>query len=300
MPARVVYTDEVVNTAIERLPVLRKAGAEIRHTVHSAVMKTGPVGRFVADLLHGTWLGHPLHPVLTDITIGAWFFGSVFDLLAAATGLRRHREAADRLMEIGAMSAVPTALAGLTDYSTIKQEAVEHGAAHALLNSLALTLYLGSIRARHTRNRTLGLILSGIGLQMMLISAWLGGELVYKHRIGVRHGQRSGKLDHWTSVIRADELLESQPVRVDVDEMPVMLVRRYDQIYAIGATCAHAGGPLEQGKLVDHCIQCPWHDSVYDLRTGGRVHGPTTYNQPHFRTQVVNGWVQIRAAEIND
>lgn len=297
MPARVLYTDDAVNKAIERIPVLRKVGTEVKHTVHSAVLKGGPVTRRLADLLHGTWLGHPLHPVLTDLTIGAWTFGAVFDLLASMSGLRRHRDAADALTEMGTLSAVPTALAGLTDFSTIKQDSVEHGALHGLLNTIALGLYLGSIRARRTGNRELGVVLSAVGLQMIIVSAWLGGELVYRNRVGVNHGQRGDKPEAWTPVMRADELLESEPVRVDVDDIAVMLVRRNGQVYAIGAVCSHAGGPLEQGTLVGNCIQCPWHDSVYDLRTGGRVHGPTTYNQPRFDTQTINGWIEIRAAD---
>ena len=81
-----------------------------------------------------------------------------------------------------------------------------------------------------------------------------------------------------------------------VDGKHVLLCREGDRIFAIGAVCSHAGGPLDQGKISRGCVQCPWHDSVFDLRDGRIVHGPATQPQPSFETRVSGGRVEIRLA----
>ena len=90
----------------------------------------GKVGKSLAegpfgDLLKGKWLGHPLHPVLTDIPIGFWTSGMVLDFLAPKAG----RKAAQRLIGLGTLSAIPAALAGLTDASSIEDPAERRVAA---------------------------------------------------------------------------------------------------------------------------------------------------------------------------
>jgi nitrite reductase/ring-hydroxylating ferredoxin subunit len=75
----------------------------------------------------------------------------------------------------------------------------------------------------------------------------------------------------------------------------VLLYRYGGTVYAISAVCSHAGGPLEEGQFDGFCVQCPWHDSVYDLRDGSVVHGPATFNQPAYRARIYNGQIEIRA-----
>jgi nitrite reductase/ring-hydroxylating ferredoxin subunit/uncharacterized membrane protein len=296
MPARDLATIELIDSAIENMTVLKKAGTEIKHRLHKLVLNGGRPARTVADLLHGTWLGHPLHPVLTDATVGAWTFGAVFDLLANVTGQRKMRHAADMLTEMGLVTAGATAVTGLTDYSTIKQEAVEYGAAHALLNTTATVLYLLSVRARRMGERDTGVTLSTLGFGAVMVSAWLGGELVYRHRVGVDHADREAKPEDWTPVLSIIELNENESRRVEVEGLPILLYRHNGEIMAVGATCAHAGGPLNEGTFDGYCVQCPWHDSVYDLRDGDVVHGPSTYRQPTFETRLMNGQIEVRAS----
>jgi nitrite reductase/ring-hydroxylating ferredoxin subunit len=90
------------------------------------------------------------------------------------------------------------------------------------------------------------------------------------------------------------------PRRVTLGTHAILLYREDDEIHAIGAVCAHAGGPLEQGEFYDGCVQCPLHDSVYDLRTGKVVHGPSTYSQPHYEVRVADGMIEVRAAEAQE
>jgi len=299
MPPRDLPTIEMIDETIENSTVLKKGGTEVKVSLHKVILNTGPAGRLLADLLHGKWLGHPLHPVLTDITLGAWVSGAVLDVMGLLTGRRRMHDAADTLAEMGTLSAIPTALAGITDYSAIKQEAVEYGAAHALLNSLALGLFLLSIRARRNGERDSGVALSLAGLGASMLSAWLGGEMVYRLRVGVDHARGASKHEEWTPVLSAALLGEGEARRVELEGEPVLLYRSGGEIFAIGAVCAHAGGPLDEGQFDGHCVTCPWHDSIFDLRDGSVVHGPSTYDVPHYEVQVrpLNGQIELRAAE---
>jgi nitrite reductase/ring-hydroxylating ferredoxin subunit/uncharacterized membrane protein len=297
MPARDLPTIEIIDDTIENSTLLKKGGTEVKVSLHKAILGAGPLGRSLADLLHGKWLGHPLHPVLTDITLGAWVSGVVLDLASLATGRRRLSEAADTLVELGTVSALSTGLAGMADYSAIKQDAVEYGAAHALLNGSALALFVASIRARRQRKRDTGVALSLAGLGVSMLSAWLGGEMVYRLRVGTDHAKRASQDEDWTPVLSAILLAEGEARRVELHDEPVLLYRHNGAILAVGAVCPHAGGPLDEGQFDGACVTCPWHDSVFDLRDGSVVHGPSTYNLPAYAVRVVNGQIELRAAE---
>lgn len=288
--------EDSVEAALERMEPVQEVGMQAARAVHDAVLKDERA-RNVADTLHGTWLGHPLHPVLTDLTIGSWVLGGVFDAVGALTGSRFARRAGDTLIGIGTASAVPTVLAGIADYSTIPQPAATAGTLHGLLNTVGLSLYLLSLRDRRNGHRARGLLFSSLALGVAGISAWLGGHLVYRHKVGVDHSDTFTGPKDWTPVLDADELADRTPRRVEVEGKPVLLFREGNDIYAIGATCAHAGGPLDEGKFYDTCVQCPWHDSVFDLADGHIVHGPATQPQPVFDTRIRNGQVELRLRE---
>jgi nitrite reductase/ring-hydroxylating ferredoxin subunit/uncharacterized membrane protein len=282
---------------LERIPGYSQVARNIARGLHQAVLKGGKPVRKLADLLHGTWLGHPLHPVLTDVTIGAWLYASLMDMVALVTRSKQVEQAADTLAAIGVASAVPTALAGATDYSGIKRGAAPLAVLHALMNVEALLYYSASLFARRNGNRLQATILSELGMGTVLLSAYLGGTLVYKHRVGVNHAPKPSGPREWTPIMSETDLPESQPRRIDVEGAPVLLYRYGGTVYAIGAVCAHAGAPLEEGTFDDRCVQCPWHDSVYDLRDGSVVHGPSTFSQPAYRARILNGQIEIRLAE---
>jgi nitrite reductase/ring-hydroxylating ferredoxin subunit len=134
-------------------------------------------------------------------------------------------------------------------------------------------------------------------LGLSCVSAWLGGMLVYKDKVGVDHRDRFSGPKKWTPVLDESELPSKKPTRVEVEGKPVMLYRDGHKVYAIGATCAHAGGPLDEGKVEGGCVTCPWHDSVFDLRNGRVVHGPATFPQPSFAARLRNGQVELRIIE---
>jgi nitrite reductase/ring-hydroxylating ferredoxin subunit len=189
---------------------------------------------------------------------------------------------------------VPTALAGLADYSAIDQDAVAVGSAHALLNSTGLGLYLLSMWARARDRRGLGVLLSTTALGIVGASAGLGGDLVYRRRVGVNHAPLATTPADWMAVLPLAEIAEYEARRVEIDGTPVLVYRDVEAVYAIGAMCSHAGGPLEQGTFDGACVECPWHQSVFDMRDGRVVHGPATLDQPSYQARIRDGKVEIR------
>lgn len=252
--------------------------------------------RDLADLLHGKGLGHPLHPILTDLTVGSWSLAFFFDLLSILPGTGDVKRFADVLTVIGTTTAIPTSLSGLTDYSTIKRSAASYGAAHGMLNGAAFICYMRSTIARVTGgSRSTALFYALLGVTLITVSAWLGGDLVYRHRVGVNHVPQSD-VPTWTPVLALDDLNAGEPVRVEANRVPVLLFRQGDEVFAINAVCSHAGGPLDEGRVVNEvCIECPWHQSLFDMRDGDVVHAPATYAQPHYHVRIHDGQIEIRS-----
>ncbi len=274
------------------------AGTAVSNAIHNAVLAGGEPARKVADVLHGTWLGHPLHPVLTDITIGAWVLGSMFDTIGAISDDDGIRTVADRLTEVGTISAVPTALTGLTDFSTFPDWSATPATIHGATNLVNIGLYGWSIVERRRGNRRRGVALSALAMALSCFSAWLGGALVYKHKVGVDHSDTFKGPKGWKAVTAVSTLHQRKPRKVELEDgKAVLLYRDGDEIYAIGNKCSHAGGPLNEGKFKGTCVECPWHHSVFDLRDGNIVHGPATQPQPRFEARIRDGQVEVRLLE---
>jgi nitrite reductase/ring-hydroxylating ferredoxin subunit/uncharacterized membrane protein len=290
-----------MDRADEANPVraLGKAGTQISQAIHDAVLAGGEPVRTLVDVLHGTWLGHPLHSVLTDVTVGAWTLGALFDAIGAAGGPRAARRTGDQLAAVGTASALPTALSGLADWTTFPEWAENPATLHAIGNLMAVGLYLLSIRDRRAGHRTRGLALSGIALGLSAVSAWLGGEMVYRYQVGVNHADHFKKLTNWTTIGDLAHVPKRGVRCVEVDGKGVLLSRDGDRVCAIGAKCSHAGGPLREGHVSGHTVECPWHNSVFDLRNGSIVHGPATQAQPAFEVRVVDSKVQVRMRDDN-
>lgn len=278
---------------LHKIPGLQEGGHAVATALHRAILAGGEPTRELADFFHGSWLGHPLHPLLTDLPIGAWSMALLMDGLAAS-GQEEAEWAADTLTLVGVLTAVPTAIAGAVDYSTIPKQASSAGALHATLNTISLTLYLLSLRERKGGNRPLGMLYSTVAFAVLGVSSWLGGEMVYKEQVGVNHGDAPRGPEQWQAVLDEGDLPDHVPQRVEVEGTPVLLYRHQGEIYAIGAVCSHAGGPLEEGTFRGHCVECPWHDSVFDLRDGSVVHGPSTFTQPRYATRIRAGQIEVR------
>ncbi len=279
---------------LDRADVFQQLSHDFSRMLHKVVLQQGENFRNFTDIVHGKQIGHPLHPILTDITITSWTLGLLFDILGFTTRIKMLGKAGDYLTGIGTMSAIPTALAGMLDYSTIKKNASQYGATHGIFNGIAMYWYLRSLKSRLGGNKLAAIMFSVLGLLFAMPSAWLGGELVYRHKVGVNHAPES-KLHEWTATIPVDDLSENEPMRVEADGEPILLFRQGDEISAISAVCSHAGGPLHQGKVTNSvCIECPWHQSVFDMRTGAIVHSPATTPQPQYAVSINNGEVEVK------
>jgi nitrite reductase/ring-hydroxylating ferredoxin subunit/uncharacterized membrane protein len=283
-----------VEASMEKMTPVAAVGEKVSRRVHDAVLAGGEPTRRFADLLHGTWLGHPLHPVLTDITIGAWMMGAVFDAIGETTDDDFARLVADRMTWIGTLSAAPTAVTGLIDYSTAPKPSITPGTLHAALNYVGVGLYALSLWDRGRGRRGRGVLWSSLALGVASASAWLGGHLVYRHKVGVDHAERFDGPEDWTPVLGEAELQPRTPKCVKVEGKSVLLYRDGGKLFGIGAVCSHAAGPLQEGKIEGHSVQCPWHDTVFDLRDGSIRHGPATQPQNAFDVRIQDGRVEIR------
>jgi uncharacterized membrane protein len=144
----------------------------------------------VTDALHGVPLGHPLHPILVHLPLGGWMIAGILDFSPGQKSESTER-AADLALTLGTVGAVATIATGWTDWSGARGEARRTGLIHGLVNETAFLLNLASIAARRKHRRGLGKLLSGTALGLALVGGFLGGELVYRHGLGV--GQT---LDH--------------------------------------------------------------------------------------------------------
>jgi len=284
----------MVDEVLERQQWLEPVETGVQRGVAGAFDAAGAAGRVAKNALHGVWLGHPLHPVLTDIPLGSWTAAVVLDAMEAA-GQKGVARGADLAVQIGILGAVGAAVTGLTDWQATDGRARRVGIVHGLLNTVALSLMTASHFARKGRHRGAGRGLALAGFAIGGVSAWLGGHLVYREQIGVDHAVGTNPPEGWTAVLDEGELREGEPRRAMAGEAKVLLVRRNGEIFAIGEVCSHLGGPLAEGKLEGETIECPWHGSRFCVRDGSVVDGPATHPQPQFETRVNAGKIEVRA-----
>lgn len=255
----------------------------------------GEPGRVAKDALNGTWLGHPLHPVLTDIPIGAWMMAQVFDGLDSMSGGNRYEDAARVCINTGLIGAAGAAVTGLTDWSDTGGQSRRIGLVHGLMNLTATGLFLTSSLLRGRRRTTGAVAASTAGFAVAMASAYLGGVLVYKREIGPNHALAGEPPEEFTRTIADAELREGDKRRVMVGDAQVVVLRHEGQICALAERCAHQGGPLSEGDLHDGTITCPWHGSTFRVDDGSLVHGPSTFDQPCYETRVRDGFIELRA-----
>lgn len=158
-------------------------GADPVRRAVAALLNKAPT---VAYVLHGEWLGHPLHAAMVTIPVGSWSAGFVMDMLSFTPGSRKLRRGADVATAIGLAGAMGAAVAGIADWSTTRGEAKRAGFVHGATNMAIAGFYGASLFARVGKQRTLGIALSSVGYGLLIFSSWLGGELSYRFGVGVR------------------------------------------------------------------------------------------------------------------
>jgi nitrite reductase/ring-hydroxylating ferredoxin subunit len=247
-----------------------------------------PVGSRQRDLASGRLLGHPLHPLLTDVVIGSWVSAGFLDLFGD-----RYGSAARRLVGLGVLAAVPTALAGLHDWMDLEGDDRRIGIAHALGNVAGVTLFATSWLARAAGLRKGGVMLSTLGMGVASASAWFGGHLAYRRGIGVNRTAFEVAPARWKDAIDESALRDGKLVGAKVGTLDILLVRNGDTVYAMHDRCAHLGCALHTGTLEGDTVVCPCHGSAFAL-DGTVVRGPATADQPALAVRVQDGKVQVK------
>ena len=283
-----VTTTKVSDRLVESMPWLDGAAETMQKAFAPVLGQEAPRGP--RDILYGTWFGHPLHPAVIVLPIGFWTSTMVFDLVG-------EERAADLSLGLGLVGAVGAAATGAAQWqdATNDERPRRLGALHALLNVVATVLYAVSWLLRRRGEREAGIVCSSVGLGVASASAWIGGDLAYDLGIGVDRTAFVDPPETWTDVLAEADLPEATPKRVEAGEVPVLLYRQGQEIWAIAATCTHFGGPLDEGKIEGDTVTCPWHGSVFCLRDGKVLHGPATMPEPAFEVRVQDGRIAVRA-----
>ena len=275
-------------------PALDNLAEPLSRAVKSAYESAGPFGHRLKDAAHGVWLRHPLHPVFTDIPIGAWTTGLVLDGLSDGDeGMER---AADIALGVGLVGAAGAAITGLTDWSETSGRSQRTGLVHGLLNIAATAMLATSYILRKQGARGAGKAWAVAGYGIATGSAWLGGDLVYDQRIGVTHATVDSP-ETFTRVASSAEVGENRMTRALSGTTDVLLARDRGRLCALAHPCSHMGGPLSEGKMEDGAVVCPWHGSKFRLDDGTVLRGPATQHQPRFEVREQDGGIEVKAAD---
>lgn len=297
-PRRAIRLPRMVTSAdlLERLERTSTFDHPIR-VIAKAVRRVLGVGR-PRDILHGVPLGHPLHPPLATFGLGCWLAAAVLDLT------RSDPRAVRALLVTGVGAAIPTAAAGLTDWSTLHREQQRVGLVHALSNLTATGLYTASLLLRLDGQERTGRALAFAGLGAASLGGYLGGHLAFRLAAGANHAESVSHLVPlgWHDLCALRDLPSGRPVARRLGYIDLFVLRFGDGVTVLADHCSHLAGPLHQGRVVvedgDPCVVCPWHGSVFRISDGTVVHGPATARQPAFRTRLRgDGIVQVRPAD---
>lgn len=246
----------------------------------------------VLDLLHGRWLGHAVHPALSDLPIGLWAGSLLLYLIGQP-------QSAAILGVAGTVSALGAAATGVADLSVAEGHERRAGVLHGLLMTCAILLNAGSAVGYFVlSSEPMAIVLVAAGLGVTVAAAYLGGHLVFGHGTMVNHTCWPPGPVQWVRTVAETELDKApgRSLAVDAGGKKVLLHRNRDgRISAIHNACSHAGAELSLGKLCDGVATCPWHDSQFSLADGAVLRGPATYPQPAFRVRVRDGWIEVRS-----
>ena len=293
----------VTEQIIESQAWLDDVAEVVQPPINAAFEAGGEAGRVAKDFLHGVWLGHPLHPVLTDIPIGAWTMAQVFDVASIAQGGDKSLDqAADIALGVGIVAAVGAATTGIADWSEARQAGTlrRMGLAHGLLNAAGLTLNIVSLLMRQKNSggqRRVARAFSAAGYLTSATAAYVAGELVYNHGMAVSRNAFVEEQEHFRDVADVRELDDGKMRSYDVGDTRVALVKHEDGIHAFGAVCSHMGCDLAEGDLDGHTVTCNCHGSQFDIRDGSLIHGPATDPVPGFDVKTQIGRVLVRVRD---
>jgi nitrite reductase/ring-hydroxylating ferredoxin subunit/uncharacterized membrane protein len=278
---RVATLLDRVEEAIENATVLDPLAEALTRLNH----KVWGHGK-LRDLLSGTPLGHPAHPLLVTLPIGSWTSAMVLDAFG-------DDEAATALIGFGLLSALPTAATGASDWSYTSGAERRVGTVHLLLNGLVIGSYAASWFARKAGHRRAGITLSAVGATLLVKSGWLGGHLIYALGVGVDTHAFQQFPSGWHDVAADADVREGAWTAADVDGVAIGLTRHRGKVVAMTTRCTHRGGPLHEGEISDGCVECPWHGSRFSVEDGTVRRGPATRPQTALHVRVEAGRVAV-------
>jgi uncharacterized membrane protein/nitrite reductase/ring-hydroxylating ferredoxin subunit len=236
--------------------------------------------------------GHPIHPALIPFPF-AFLYGSFFFDLAGRLFARTDWWTVGAYLGLlGIAAALVAAVPGFIDYvKTVppKSSGKRRATKHMITNLTAVILFAAAWAVRGdtlTMPGTTVLILEGLGLALLTAGGWMGGVLVNRNQIGVDHRYaESGKWKEETLhpvageplvLARSDELKVNQMKLLHLEGDRLVLARTEQGYVVFNDRCTHRSGSLAGGVMIAGVVQCPWHGSQFDCRTGAVRAGPAT------------------------
>jgi nitrite reductase/ring-hydroxylating ferredoxin subunit len=265
---------------LEDQPALETAQAKINQVIKPLVEWADRTG--VKDVLHGRQVGHALHPIATDATIGFWTSALVLDFVGA-------RKSARFLTGAGNVSALVTAASGTADWTVTDGRERRLGLLHGLMNVAGLACQTVAMVSRR-RYGTWSLT----GYAISMAAAYIGGELVYDRALMVNHDAWLAGPSDWKPACRLADIPDGLARGVEVDGRKVLIHRSGMLVSAMENACAHLGGPLDEGEIAAGVVTCPWHGSRFRLSDGALIKGPSCFPQLRLQARVRDGMVEVR------
>jgi nitrite reductase/ring-hydroxylating ferredoxin subunit/uncharacterized membrane protein len=290
-------TSTPAETPAERQPFAERFSDSLQNVIKVLVGSNRKPPRLLRSLLNGTWFGHPLHPLLTDVPVTSWVLTAIFDVIWLISHTTWAAYGGFVSVIVGLLGALGAFATGLTDWSDTYGAERRVGLNHALYNTIATTLYIISFILRLLAGPGDGIaaaIIGFVGLMSVSYAAYLGGDMVFTKGTGVNHTAWEASGEDYEAVLPLEKVEENKLYRVTASGVPVVLLRQGLHLYAISATCPHAGGPLDEGTLTGDIVECPWHGSRFCMRDGRVLTGPATVNAPRYDVRVRNGQVEVK------
>ena len=279
--------------AIGRQDWLDRPSYRLEHVLTIAFASFGGARERVSNGLHGTWLGHPVHPILNTLPTGAVATTVALDAASMMPGSRPIREASRYALGVGIVGSVGAAVTGVADWQHTHEESRRVGLVHGALNGIATALFVASWWDRRRGRHLRGMAKTAVGYAITLGSGYLGGDLVYGAGLGTdRSGDRLTVSD-WTPVLAATALADGESKRVDIDGVGVVLHRNGNGVLAIGEFCPHLGAPMSDGWIDRDLVVCPWHGSRFSAKSGEVLRGPATAPLHCYSARVCDGMIEV-------
>jgi nitrite reductase/ring-hydroxylating ferredoxin subunit/uncharacterized membrane protein len=254
--------------------------------------------------------GHPIHPALIPFPFAFLYGAFGFDLVGQLCERPSWWTTGGYLGLIGIAAALVAAVPGLIDYfGTVppRSSGKARATKHMVVNLAAVVLFALAWAIRGDASvepDTAILALEGVGLALLTAGGWMGGVLVNRNQIGVDH--RYAQAGKWKEariqagadlspvVARSDELQPDQMKLLHVDGRRIVLARTEEGYVAFDDRCTHKGGSLAGGAMIGGVVQCPWHGSQFDCRTGAVGAGPAKESIATYRVSESDGEVRLR------